>query len=133
MNTATEAISSTEAGHPLRGDRLHRMLIAELSNAGCFRPTPVRTAIYGAFVLAGYAGAYVTLLAGPGLVGRALAIVALAFLSVHAGFIAHEAGHGAITRDRHTAAWIGHLFDTLLTALCYSYFCHIHRRPSPAL
>ena len=128
--TTAEAISSTEAGQ-LHGDRFHRMLVAELSSAGCFRPTTARNAVYGAFILAGYAGAYATLLVGPGLAVRALALVALAFLSVHAGFLAHEAGHGAVTRDRRAVACIGQVFNTLLTALCYSYFCHIHRRHHP--
>lgn len=130
MTTATDAITSTEAGQ-LHGDRLHRMLMGELSNAGCFRRTTARDAVYGAFILAGYAAAYATLLAGPGLVVRALAITALAFLTVHAGFLAHEAGHGAITHDRRAVTCIGQVFNTLLTALCYSYFCYIHRRHHP--
>ena len=113
------------------GERLHRMLIAELSGAGCFRPAAARTAAYGAVVLASYAAAYAALLTGPGVAARALAIFVLAFISVHAGFIAHEAGHGAITRDRRVAACIGQVFNTLLTALCYSYFCHIHRLHHP--
>jgi len=116
---------------PVAGDRLHRMLVAELSSAGCFRLATARTAIYGTFILAGYAAAYATLLTAPGFAVRALAIVVLAFLSVHAGFIAHEAGHGAVTRDRRVAAWVGQVFNTLLTALCYSYFSHIHRRHHP--
>src|SRR3989442_1594521 len=131
MKTATDATTRTEARHALHGDRLHRMLIADLSNAGCFRPTTARNAVYGAFILVGYAGAYATLLAGPGFAVRALALAALAFLGVHAGFLAHEGGHGAITRDRRAVACIGHVFNTLLTALCYSYFCHIHRRHHP--
>ena len=113
------------------GERLHRMLVAELSGAGCFRPAAARTAAYGAFILASYAAAYTALLTGPGVAARALAIFVLAFISVHAGFIAHEAGHGAITRDRRVAACIGQVFNTLLTALCYSYFCHIHRLHHP--
>src|SRR3989441_11310352 len=113
------------------GERLHRMLVAELSGAGCFRPAAARTAAYGAFILASYAAAYAALLTGPGVAARALAIFVLAFISVHAGFIAHEAGHGAITRDRRVAACIGQVFNTLLTALCYSYFCHIHRLHHP--
>ena len=113
------------------GERLHRMLIAELSAAGCFRPAAARTAAYGAFILASYAAAYAALLTGPDVAVRALAIFVLAFVSVHAGFIAHEAGHGAITRDRRVAACIGQVFNTLLTALCYSYFCHIHRLHHP--
>ena len=86
------------------GNRLHRLLIGELASAGCFRPAPVRTAVYGAFVLGIYSAAYGVLLTAPGIAARALAIVVLAFASVHAGFIAHEAGHGAITRNRRVAA-----------------------------
>ncbi len=107
------------------------MLLAELSAAGCFRPTWAQSALYGAFILAGYAVAYATLLAGPSLPWRLLALAALAFLSVHAGFLAHEVGHGAITRNRHAIAGIGQVFNTLLTALCFSYFRHIHRRHHP--
>ena len=131
MKIATEAMSSTGAGEIPNGDRLHRMLIGELSNAGCFRSTPVRNALYAAFILVGYAGAYATLLAGPGLGVHALALVTLAFLTVHAGFFAHEAGHGAIVRNRRAIAGLGQVFNTLLTALCYSYYSHIHRRHHP--
>jgi fatty acid desaturase len=111
--------------------RLHRLLTNELSQAGCFRRAPARTAMYGVFILATYAAAYALLLTDPGLAVRALAIVALAFVSVQAGFLAHEAGHGAITRDRRVAGAIGLVFNTLLTALCYSYFSHIHRLHHP--
>ena len=62
---------------------------------------------------------------------RTLAIVALAFISVHGGFIAHEAGHGAVSRSRRVTACVGVLFNTLLTALCYSHFSHIHRSHHP--
>ena len=131
MTIATDALRSPDAEHPLDGDRQYRSLLAELSTAGCFRPARARSAVYGAFILAGYAAAYTTLLAGPGLAVRVLALAALAFLTVHAGFLAHEAGHGAITRNRHAIGWIGQVFNTLLTALCYSYYCHIHRRHHP--
>src|SRR5262245_4457338 len=114
-----------------RGHRLHRLLINELTAAGCFRPAPVRTAAYAAFVLGGYACAYAGLLAAPGWGMRVLCLLALGFLTVQAGFIAHEAGHGAITRDRRVAELIGQVFHTLLTALCCSYFSHIHRQHHP--
>lgn len=131
MKIATEAISSTGAGDVRDGERLHRMLIGELSTAGCFRPTPVRNVLYAAFILVGYAGAYATLLTGPGLGVHALALVTLAVLTVHAGFFAHEVGHGAVVRNRRMIAWLGQVFNTLLTALCYSYYGHIHRRHHP--
>ena len=113
------------------GNRLHRLLIGELASAGCFRPAPIHTAAYGGFVLGIYSAAYAVLLTAPGVAARALAIVVLAFASVHAGFIAHEAGHGAITRNRRVAAAIGQVFNTLLTALTYSHFSDIHRRHHP--
>jgi len=120
------------AGGPsARAGHLHRLLTAELSCAGCFRPAPLRSAAYGAFILVVYATAYATLLTDPGAALRAAAVAALAFISVHAGFLAHEAGHRAITRDRRVAEAIGQVFNTLLTALCYSYFSHIHRRHHP--
>src|SRR5258706_4631984 len=113
------------------GERLHRILIAELSSAGCFRPATARSIAYGGFILAGYAAAYAALLSDPGALVRVLAIVTLAFFSVHAGFLAHEATHGALTRNRVTAEWVGQVFNTLLTSLCYSYFTHIHRLHHP--
>ena len=71
------------------------------------------------------------MLADPALEWRLLALAGLAFFSVQAGFLAHEAGHGALTRNRFIAGLVGQIFNTLLTALCYSYFSHIHRRHHP--
>ena len=102
------------------------------SRAGwVLRPATARTVIYGCLVVLSYAAAYATLLAAPGPAARILAIAALAFVSVHCGFIAHEAGHGAITRDRRKAAWVGQVFNTLLTALSCSHFNDIHSRHHP--
>jgi hypothetical protein len=89
------------------GARLHRLLVGELAAAGCFRPAPMRSIAYRAFILAGYAGAYAALLSQSGAPARAAALMALAFLSVHAGFLAHEAGHGALTRNRAIAGLVG--------------------------
>src|SRR5439155_847174 len=67
MQNAPEASTWTGAGDVAYGDRLHHTLIAELSKAGCFAPTPARNVVYGAFILVGYAAAYVALLAAPAL------------------------------------------------------------------
>ena len=114
-----------------RGGRLHRELVAELSAAGCFRRAPVRSAVFGTAILAGYAGAYALLLAAPSLTFRLLAIAFLAFLCVQAGFLAHEAGHGALTSNRRVASLVGQVFNTLVTGMCYAYFQHIHRAHHP--
>lgn len=131
MNAQTTNFESTVATPAHRADPLHRLLIAQVSQAGCFAPATARTVVYGVFILAIYGAAYASLLADPGPTVRALAILALAFISVHGGFIAHEAGHGAITRDRRLAACIGQLFNTFLTALSYAHFSQIHRVHHP--
>lgn len=131
MTATISAVRSPEGERRTQDDRLYRMLRTQLANAGCFRPAPGHASLYGAFILGGYLAAYGILLTGPGLAPRVLALGVLAFLSVHAGFLAHEAGHGAITRNRRAIPWVGQVFNTLLTALCYSYYCHIHRRHHP--
>jgi fatty acid desaturase len=113
------------------GDRLYRSLVAELAAAGCFRRTPTWNVTYGALLIGGYAAAYATLLTAPGLGVRVAAIVVLACLTVHAGFIAHEAGHGAITRKRRVAVLVAQVFDTFLAGFCASHFADIHRRHHP--
>src|SRR5688572_23167000 len=115
----------------LKGDQLHRRLLAELAQAGCFQPATVQAIGFGAFVAAGYAAAYAALLSDPGLAVRLLALAAAAFFSVQAGFMAHEAGHGALTRNRRFANLIGQACHTLLTGLSFSYFQHIHRLHHP--
>jgi fatty acid desaturase len=114
-----------------RVDALHRALAIELGAAGCFRPAPVRTAGHAAIIAGGYAAGYAVLLHAPALWLRLPVLVALAFLTVQAGFVAHQAGHLAITRHRALADALGQLFHTFFTALCYSYFQHIHRRHHP--
>ncbi len=115
----------------LKGDQLHRRLLAELAQAGCFQPATAQAIGFGAFVAAGYAAAYAALLSDPGLAVRLLALAAAAFFSVQAGFMAHEAGHGALTRNRRFANLIGQACHTLLTGLSFSYFQHIHRLHHP--
>jgi len=110
----------------MEANELHRRLIGELSSAGCFRPAPVRSAAFGAFILACYSAGYAILLADPGIGARLAAIALLAFFSVQAGFVAHEAGHGAFTRNRRLATLLGHVFHTFVTGLSSSYFRHIH-------
>lgn len=110
---------------------LHRELITELARAGCFKPATARAVGYGAFIVAGYGAAYGLLLSAPGLALWLLALLAGAFFSVQAGFVAHEAGHGALTRNPRAALLLGQLFHTFLSGLAASYFQHIHRLHHP--
>lgn len=109
-----------------RGEPLHRQLLRELSHAGCFQPATWRSLGYAAFVFAGYFGAYALLLADSGPLLRAGAAIGGAFFSVQAGFLAHEAGHGALTRKRGLATLLAHLFHTFASGFSSSYFRHIH-------
>lgn len=121
------AQATTESSELRQRDRaLYRDLKSELRAAGCFAPAPLRQAAHMAAVLALFAAGYFVLLTGPGPGPRITALLLLAFASVQAGFIAHEAGHGAILRRRRAAAAIGQLFNTLLTALSYAHFQKIH-------
>ncbi len=105
---------------------LYRQLRQQLLAAGCFAPAPAAQALHMILIVAGYAAAYAVLLAQPGPWSRIAALLLLAFVSVQAGYVAHEAGHGAITRNRRLTIAIGQFFDTFLTALCYSHFQKIH-------
>jgi fatty acid desaturase len=109
-----------------RTDRLHRLLVQELTQAGCFRPAKLRSLACATVVLASYLAAYLALLTDPGIALRTAAILAAAFFSVQSGFLAHEAGHGALTRNRRLTALLAHVFHTLVTGLSSSYFRHIH-------
>ncbi len=105
---------------------LRRQLKAELQAAGCFTVAPERAFMYMLAIIFLYCLGYGLLLTEPSSGLRVAALVLLAFTSVQAGYIAHEAGHGALTRRRWLAVAIGQCFNTLLTALCYSHFQKIH-------
>jgi fatty acid desaturase len=116
----------SEAINMQRGKILEIQLRHELKSAGCFSPAPIQQALHMVVVVSLYAAGYITLLTQPGLGVRIASLVLLAFISVQAGYIAHEAGHKAITRQRWLADSIGLFFNTFLTALCYSHFQKIH-------
>lgn len=109
-----------------QGKALGIQLRKNLKDAGCFSPAPVQQILHMIWVTALYAASYLLLLTQPDPVTRLACLVLLAFASVQAGYIAHEAGHKAITRKRWLASAIGQFFNTFLTALCYAHFQKIH-------
>jgi len=127
----SEVRSAAEAPGEVRTDALHGQLVRELSAAGCFRPATAWTIVHALAIIVTYSAAYLILLTDPGPGVRLLAIAALSAVCLQAGFVGHEAGHGAVTRHQPLARWIGQVFQTLLTAVCYSYFQHIHRAHHP--
>jgi fatty acid desaturase len=123
---AAEETGGEDMNAQIRGDHLHHGLVKELTRAGCFRRATARSLGYAAFVLTGYFAAYAALLSEPGLAVRAAALLAAAFFSVQAGFLAHEAGHGALTRRRGLATLLGHVFHTFVSGFSSSYFRRNH-------
>ena len=126
----TDQRSSGDLNVP-SGEKLYRMLWGELEKAGCFRPAPWFTLANVVLVVTTYSIGFTVLLLTSGMGVRFFALLLLAFATMQAGFIAHEAGHGAITRNRRLASTYGHFLFTFLTGLCYSYFQNIHQRHHP--
>ncbi len=127
---APAARNGPEPGVPARqaGQRLYRMLKRELDRAGCFERPAWRGLGHMVYALVAYVIGYWVLLQGPTPISRLMALVLVAFACVHAGFVAHDAGHGAITRNRRLASACGQFFMTFLAALGYGHFQDIHRR-----
>jgi fatty acid desaturase len=107
---------------------LNAELRRRLAAAGCFRRAPALMAVHMAAVLAAFGCGYALLLTGPPAWLRGFTLLGLAIASVHAGIVAHDAGHGTITRRPGPRLLLGLVFNTLLTGLCWSHFQRIHTR-----
>ena len=106
----------------LYGDLRNRLL-----QAGCFRPAPWAYGIKIAFVLSAGAFGYFALLSGPEPAIRIALVLLIAFVSVQAGFLAHDAGDGGITKNRRLAYGLRHLLMSFVSALSSSYFQFLHK------
>ena len=107
--------------------KLRTKLRKQLLQAGCFKSAPVKHCLHMFGVVTLYAGGFTLFLLQPTVGIYLITLVVLAFANVQAGFIAHEAGHGAITKRRWLAKLIGQLFDSFLAALSYSHYQSIHK------
>ena len=91
----------------VRREQTLRILRRELRDAGCFEPVLWRQIGYMIFVVLAFGIGYITLLGDAAMVPRLAALLLIAAANVHAGFIAHEIGHGAVTRNRRAAGVTG--------------------------
>ncbi len=116
---AGDGVSGNRGGEMTssEGNRLYGMLRRELRDAGCFEPIRWRQVGYMIFVVSAFGIGYVALLGDVALGPRLAMLVLIAAANVHAGFVAHEIGHGAVTRNRRVAMVTGQIFLTFLTAL----------------
>ncbi len=110
-----------------RYDSLYVTLRNKLEEAGCFEPAPWAGILSILLVVATYTLGYVTLLTDPHMIVRAGVLLLMAFVSVQAGFVAHEAGDGGITSNRRLAFFCGQIFMTFASGLSHSYWQYFHR------
>lgn len=106
---------------------LYRELRGRLTEAGCFRPAPWAYGIKIALVLLTVVSSYIALLTGPGPMARIALVLLIAFASVQAGLVAHDAGDGGVTSNRGLASCLRHLLMNVVSALSSSYFIYLHK------
>lgn len=71
----------------------------------------------------------VLLLAGaPGVAALCLSALLLAFAFVQTGFVAHDAQHGQILRNRAARSWLSLIHWNLLTGISHDWWQHRHGR-----
>lgn len=64
----------------------------------------------------------------PGVAALCLSAVLLAFAFVQTGFVAHDAQHGQILRNRAARDWLSRLHWNLLTGISHDWWQHRHGR-----
>jgi fatty acid desaturase len=118
--------ASRAAALALRHDPHYLDLTRRLKAAGVFSGSRWgfgwRIVVFATAYIAGFA----YLLTGPGLVGCLIACGVIGFAHLHGNFIAHDAGHGAITRNEVIVQVIGQFFDTFLGGYSFTYFRRAH-------
>lgn len=80
------------------GKPLYSELRGLLDAAGCFQSEATPYVLHMLAVVLLYFGGFTVLLLSPEWPLRILAIAVVSFANIQAGVLAHEAGHGAITR-----------------------------------
>ena len=103
-----------------------KKLRADLELAGVFRRDVAGYALRAGIVTLLSVATWVCLLADPGTFSRFLVVVLAGYTGVQAAAIAHEAGHGAVTRSRQLAQLVGHFHLTLLVGASYGAWVERH-------
>jgi len=107
-------------------DPLYLELRREVQGLGFFRPAPAAYVARTALILAAYAAAYAALLSTRAWVMVVPAVVVLGVLNTALPYVAHDAGHGAVTRNRTVVAWLGHAGFTVLNGMSWAWWVHSH-------
>ncbi len=120
--------TSTEDNHTnlQRDMRLFRELRCTIREAGCMKPAPLAIGIHMFITLSIYFAAYVVLLSDPEWTVRILMLLAIAFASVQAGYIAHEVGHLSFSRNAALSRFLAHVFMTFVSGYGHSVYKEKH-------
>jgi fatty acid desaturase len=123
-STCQAALSVTPSPYFYRD--LYRQLREEAQAAGVFEPAPWFHPLWLTAAVGLYALGYCGLLLVPSLPLRLLAAGLVAFSTLQLGLLAHEAGHSAVSRQPGLRGLVGHLCDTLLAGVSFSYWNSTH-------
>ena len=104
----------------------YRTLKKNLENSNCFEK---RSSYIFKFLLVTsvYLISYILLLSESVIWIHFVAVFTLGFVTVQAGFLAHDAGDGAVTRNRIMTFLLPHLYMTFLSGLSFNYFIELHK------
>lgn len=127
MANISARLQHSAAAELRRQDQLlFRKLRAEVAQAGCMKPAPLAIGVHMFVTLCVYFGAYVVLLRDPAWGLRITMLLAIAFASVQAGYIAHEVGHLSFSRFVALSRFLGHVFLTLVSGYGHSIYKEKH-------
>lgn len=120
-------VSIEDADTTLQRDiRLFRELRSTIRGSGCMKPAPIAIGIHMFVTLSIYFSAYVVLLSNPEWTLRLLMLLAVAFASVQAGYIAHEVGHLSFSRNAAVSRFLAHVFLTFVSGYGHSVYKEKH-------
>ncbi|MGI9293903.1 MAG: fatty acid desaturase family protein [Pseudomonadales bacterium] len=119
MNTETITRKSADA--------LFSELQTKVSAAGHLKKRPRREYANLVFIVVMYGASFGGLLLAPSWPIRGLLLILLAYLSVQAGLVAHEAAHSNITGNFRMDRLLGLVSMSLLAGISYTRFWDLHR------
>jgi fatty acid desaturase len=120
-------ISTKSADATLQRDmRLFRELRCMIRESGCMQPAPFAIGIHMLVTLSIYFSAFAVFLNDPQRPMRLLMLIAIAFASVQAGYIAHEVGHLSFSRNAAVSRFLAHVFLTFVSGYGHSVYKEKH-------
>lgn len=107
-------------------DPLYRELARRLKAKGYFERDPAGYARKAAIQVAIFTASYVGLLVWTHPLVVIALLVTCAQMTAQMGYLAHDAGHGAVTGNRRWIRVIGHFGMTFITGFSFGWWMHSH-------